>query len=113
MHEMALCEGLVQALEETAAAQGFTKIHAVWLEIGALATVEPGAMRFNFDIVTHGTVAAGARLEIAEIPARAWCMQCSAEIAVNSHGAGCPNCGSYQLQILDGQQIRIKQLEVA
>ncbi|HQT45788.1 MAG: hydrogenase maturation nickel metallochaperone HypA [Acidocella sp. 20-63-7] len=113
MHEMALCEGLVEALEEQAKAQGFGKVHTVWLEIGALSTVEPEAMLFNFDIVTHGTVAEDARLEIIPVEGKAWCMQCAEAVSVKRHGGGCPVCGSYQLQILDGQQMRIKQIEVA
>ena len=104
MHEMALCEGLLQSLEDQAQSQGFAKVHAVWLEIGALATVEPDALRFNFDIVMHGTLADSATLEIAEVDGHAWCMQCSTNVPVKRHGEGCPQCGSYQLQILDGQQ---------
>ena len=113
MHEMALCEGLVQSLETQAAAQDFTKVHKVWLEIGALATIEPGAMEFNFPIVARGTLAEGAALQITTAAANAWCMNCSTRVEVQRHGAGCPHCGSYQLQILDGQQMRIKQLEVS
>jgi hydrogenase nickel incorporation protein HypA/HybF len=110
---MALCEGLVQALEEQALTQGFTRVHTVWLEIGALATVEPEALRFNFDIVTNGTLAAQARLEIIEVDGTAWCMNCAQTVHITRFGAGCPQCGSYQLQVTDGQQIKIKQLEVA
>jgi hydrogenase nickel incorporation protein HypA/HybF len=113
MHEMSLCEGLVQSLEQQAVAQHFSQVHAVFLEIGALATIEPEAMRFNFPIVAQGTLAEGALLEITHVDGHAWCMACSSQVAVRRHGDGCPNCGSYQLQILDGQQMRIKQLEVS
>ncbi len=110
---MALCEGLVQALEEQARAQVFSRVHKVFLEIGALATIEPAAMRFNFPIVAKGTLAEGAALAIDFVDGSAWCMQCSGNVAVKRHGEGCPACGSYQLHILDGAQMRIKQLEVS
>ncbi len=113
MHEMALCEGLVQSLEDQAMSQGFAKIFAVWLEIGALATVEPDAMLFNFEIVARGTVAEDARLEIITVAGEAWCMNCSTRVPIARRGNGCPTCGSYQLQVLDGEQMRIKQIEVA
>lgn len=113
MHEMALCEGLVQALEEQALTEGFSRVHRVWLEIGALAAVEPAALRFNFDIVTNGTVAEQARLEIIEVAGTAWCMSCAQSVPVTRFGSGCPHCGSHQLQVTGGQQIKIKQLEVA
>lgn len=113
MHEVALCEGLVQALEEQAAAQGFSRVHAVWLEVGTLAAVECDAMRFNFDIVTRGTLAENARLDIVEAEGMAWCMKCGTTVPIRRFGDPCPECGSYQLQILNGKQIRIRQLEVA
>ncbi len=49
MHEMSLCEGILQVLEESADSQSFTSIKTVWLEIGVLAGVEVEAMRFGFD----------------------------------------------------------------
>jgi hydrogenase nickel incorporation protein HypA/HybF len=113
MHEMSLCEGLVQTLEAQATAQHFTQVHKVWLEIGALATIEPEAMRFNFPIVARGTLAEDAELITEVVDGEAWCMQCCARVAVRRHGDGCPNCGSYQLQILEGQQMRVRQLEVS
>lgn len=51
MHEMSLCEGVIQVLEDSAKTQGFTRIKTVWLEIGALAGVEIEAMRFSFEAI--------------------------------------------------------------
>ena len=45
MHEMSLCEGILQILEEHAARQGFTQVKTVWLEIGALSGVDREAIR--------------------------------------------------------------------
>jgi hydrogenase nickel incorporation protein HypA/HybF len=112
MHEMALCESVVQALEEQAIAQGFGRVTAVWLEIGALASVEPDAMRFGFDVAAHESIADQARLEIIEVAGEAWCLPCAATITLQRFGDACPLCGRYQLQVLNGQQIRIKQIEV-
>lgn len=112
MHEMALCEGILQILEENAESQGFKKIKIVWLEIGAFAGIELDAMRFNFDVVTKGTLAEHAQLEIIEIPAEAWCMQCSKTVQIKQRFDACPVCGRYQLQVTGGEQMKITQLEV-
>ena len=64
MHEMSLTESIVELIEE-GRKQGFSRVRVVRLEIGALAQVEPEAMRFCFDAVTRGTLAEGARLDIA------------------------------------------------
>ncbi len=112
MHEMALCEGVLQALEEQAEIQHFARVHAVWLEIGALASVEPEALRFNFDVVTQGTLAEGSHLEIVTVPAQAWCLPCGEKVSVGQYFDACPQCGSRQLQVIAGEELRIQQLEV-
>ena len=61
MHEMSLCESILQILEDNAKKQGFAKVKTVWLEIGCLSGVEMEAMRFSFDAVTRGTQGRPAR----------------------------------------------------
>ncbi|MES9826658.1 MAG: hydrogenase maturation nickel metallochaperone HypA [Candidatus Thiodiazotropha sp.] len=112
MHEMSLCEGVLQVLEEQAVTQGFSMVKRVWLEIGALSGVEPGAMHFGFEAVMKGTLADSARLEIIHLPGEAWCMQCSKPVQVAARYEACPVCGSYQLQVTGGDEMRIKELEV-
>ncbi len=113
MHEMSLCESVLQILEDNAKRRGFERVEAVWLEIGALSGVEPEAMRFAFDAVTRGTLADKARLEIIEVPGQAWCMQCGRTVPVKQRFDACPDCGSYQLQVTGGEEMRIKELEVS
>lgn len=112
MHEMSLCEGILQVLEENAIQQNFRKVKTVWLEIGALSSVEIEAMRFGFDAVMRGTLADGASLEIIELPGRAWCLSCEKTVTVKQRYDACPDCGDYRLQITGGEEMRIKELEV-
>lgn len=112
MHEMSLAESIVQLVEDAARAEGCSKVRAVWLEIGQLASVEPEALRFCFDVVTRDSVAEGARLEIIDLPGRAWCMQCAQQVEITGQHDACPLCGSYQLQVTGGNEMRVKELEV-
>ena len=112
MHEMSLCEGVLHILQTEAKNQGFTKVKTVWLEIGDLSSVEPDAMLFSFDVVTRNSLADGAKLEIIHVPGDAWCMQCSKNVPVKQRFDECPECGSYQLQITGGDEMKIKELEV-
>ncbi|TVZ40509.1 hydrogenase nickel incorporation protein HypA/HybF [Alteromonadaceae bacterium 2753L.S.0a.02] len=113
MHEMSLCEGVLQVLEDTAAQQQFQRVIRVWLEIGQLAAVEKNAMSFCFDVVTRNTLAEGAQLEIIEVKAEAWCLQCASVVTITQRYDACPKCGSYQLQINGGDELKIRELEVA
>lgn len=112
MHEMALAEGVLNVIEDSARTQGFTRVKTVWLEIGRLAAVEPEALRFSFDVVKRGTIAEGAVIEIVDVPGRAWCMKCGDTVAIDERGAACPACGSYQLQVSGGEDMRVSELEV-
>lgn len=112
MHEMSLCESILQIFEQQAVAQQYQKVKTVWLEIGALSGVEVEALRFSFDVVMLGSLAERARLEIIDVPGQAWCMPCARNVAVEQFYDVCPHCGSHQLQVNSGDQMRIKELEV-
>ncbi|KAB2857449.1 MAG: hydrogenase maturation nickel metallochaperone HypA [Bauldia sp.] len=112
MHEMSLCESLVQIIEQEARKQAFTRVTAVWLEIGPFAGAEPEAMRFCFDAVSRGTLAEAARFEIVPTAGKAFCFACGEDVAVAERFAACPLCGGHQLQITGGEELRIKELEV-
>lgn len=112
MHEMSLTEGILQILEDQAKTQAFKRVKAVWLEIGELSHVEPDAMSFCFEAVMQGTIADGATLEIVRTPGAAWCMTCSKTIAVKTRHDECPDCGGYQLTVTDGDDMRVRELEV-
>ncbi len=112
MHEMSLCESILDIIEQQAREQQFAKVKTVWLEIGALSTVESEAMRFCFDAVMLGSLADQARLEIIDVKGQAWCLQCARSVVIEQRYDSCPHCGSFQLQVTAGEEMRIKELEV-
>ncbi|MBF0373670.1 MAG: hydrogenase maturation nickel metallochaperone HypA [Alphaproteobacteria bacterium] len=112
MHEMSLTEGVFRILDDQAASQGFARVKAVVLEIGELSQVDPESMRFCFEAIKGGTIAEGAVLEILRPPGRAFCMPCGVEVAVAQRYDACPHCGGHQLQVIGGEEMRVKEMEV-
>jgi hydrogenase nickel incorporation protein HypA/HybF len=112
MHEMSLAEGVVKICEDAARAQGFSRVKALWLEIGPMAGVEVDALRFCLEVVARGTLAEAARLEIVATEGRGFCLQCGKPVAVAARYDACPECGSYQVQVTGGDEMRVKELEV-
>jgi len=113
MHEVALAEGMMRIVADAAARCEAARVSTVWVELGALAHVEPQALRFCFDAVARGTVAEGAALEILTTPGVAWCMPCGTQVALARLGDACPECGSHQLQVLAGEEMRVKEIGIA
>ncbi|MCC6609033.1 MAG: hydrogenase maturation nickel metallochaperone HypA [Burkholderiales bacterium] len=112
MHEMALAESVIQIVEEAARKNAAAAVRAVRLEVGRLSHVEPDALRFAFDVVKRNGLAHGARLEIVATGGSAWCMKCSRGVALARLGDACPRCGSYQLQVTAGDEMRVKEIEI-
>ncbi|MGY8638247.1 hydrogenase maturation nickel metallochaperone HypA [Bradyrhizobium sp. 14AA] len=112
MHEMAVCQGIIEIVEEEARRRALPKVKAVCLEIGALSHVAPEAMKFCFEAVAARTIAQGATLDIVETPGTAWCMACSTSVEIKQRYEPCPGCGSYQLQVTGGEEMRVRALEV-
>ena len=112
MHEMALAESVIEIVERAARQHAAAAVRAVRLEIGRLSHVEPDALRFAFDVVKRNGVAHGARLEILATEGTAWCMQCCDTVTLARLGDACPRCGSYQLQVTAGDELRVKDIEI-
>ena len=113
MHEMALAESLLGIVLDAARTHDAHGVSAVRLELGALSHVDPAAMRQCFDIVKHASVASEARLEIHSVAGEAWCMPCGKRVPLARRGAACPECGSHQLQIARGHEMRVMDIEIA
>lgn len=112
MHEMSLCKNIREIIQEQAAADGFTKVNRVWLDVGPLSCVEPDALRFGFDVVMRGSVAEGASVEITTPPAEARCLACQTTASIQQRYDPCPTCGAGPMEMIQGDELKISKLEV-
>jgi hydrogenase nickel incorporation protein HypA/HybF len=108
MHELAIAESVVDAVTERT---GTTSIKTVRIEVGRLAGIMADSLRFCFDVATDGTPLAGATLDISEPAGRARCSSCGTNFAVDDLVLLCP-CGSADVQVTAGQELKILSVEV-
>jgi hydrogenase nickel incorporation protein HypA/HybF len=108
MHELAITRSLVAGVAERI---GEVRVTRVVVHIGRLSGVVPHALEQCFEICAQGTVLDGARLDIVEVPGRARCRECGAEVEVDDPIPFCP-CGGVDLEILQGRELRVKEVEV-
>jgi hydrogenase nickel incorporation protein HypA/HybF len=114
MHELAVMESAMNAVLRQAQAHQASRVHRVVLRIGSLSGVEPESLRFAFDVVTRGTPADGATLEIDAVPARAVCRACAHEFGVESGFIfSCPQCGRLSGEIKQGRELELSRLEMS
>jgi len=109
VHELSIVQGVVEICESAAAGK---RVLAVVMEIGALSNVMPDAIEFCFEACTKETLLDGARLVIDRIPGKVHCRKCAAEFTVKAYYEKCPVCGGYKVDILSGEELRVKEMEV-
>jgi hydrogenase nickel incorporation protein HypA/HybF len=109
MHELGIAQAIVEQVSERA--QG-ARVLRVVLEVGKLAVVLPDALQFCFDLAAQETPVAGAVLEIIEVPGRARCRECGGAVQLERPFGRC-ECGSTSLEWLSGEELIIKEFEVA
>lgn len=112
MHELSVCESLLGVLSSEARARHFTRVKAVRLELGAFSCVAADALDFCFTVVSRGTLAENARLDVVRLTGQAWCLNCGETVGIAERYAPCPQCGTYELQISGGDEMRVIELEV-
>jgi hydrogenase nickel incorporation protein HypA/HybF len=112
VHEVSLIESVVALVEDERRKQRFERVRVIRLRLGVLGHAEPEALRFCFDAVTTGTIAAGARLEIEMVPGEGWCSSCRSTVPIEERFAACPVCGHAGVRMTAGDELRVAEMEV-
>ena len=112
MHELSLLENVRDILETHAQREHFSKVTRVTLEIGKLSCVEPEALRFGFDVVMKGSLAEGAELVVTEAIGVGICRECGQRSVIETFHDPCTSCGRPSVDIVQGAEMKIKDLIV-
>ena len=112
MHELSLAGGILRMIEAAASREHFLRVAQLRLEVGALAGVEPQALRFALSAIMPGTCLAGGEIMIDETPGLARCLDCDASVEIASYLDSCSRCGGYALHATGGTDLRIVDLLV-
>ena len=109
MHELSITRDVVAICAEHARG---AQVRRVTLEIGKLSAVMPDAVRFCFDVCARGTPLEGAELEIVEPDGQAVCRACGAGVGLTQLFGRC-ECGSTDLRLVAGDELKVREMEVA
>jgi hydrogenase nickel incorporation protein HypA/HybF len=112
MHEMSIAQNIIEIIEEQLRGVKFTKVSVVKMKVGALTAVEPSALSFCFDVISRGTVAEGAGLEIDHVPIRGRCDGCQSNFEVEEYFFLCPKCGNTNVKLTSGEELLVSELEI-
>ena len=79
MHELSVCQALVDQLRDLATRESAQRITRVLLRVGPMSGVVSELLEHAFPIAAAGTVAEGAAIAIEDAALRVRCRSCGAE----------------------------------
>ncbi|HMA34047.1 MAG TPA: hydrogenase maturation nickel metallochaperone HypA [Chloroflexia bacterium] len=112
MHEMAVMSYLLEAVEAEAQRIGAQRVLAINLVMGERASVFDDSLLFYFDLLTPGTVAAGAQLHVRRTAMRFHCAGCDQDYSPVDDTFRCPQCRIVGQVTADGTELLIESIEV-
>lgn len=112
MHELSICRDLLELISEAISGEMVTEVKTVTLEIGQFSHLEESSLGFCFEAVAQGSPACRARLEIIRCKGEGECSKCGNSQALIERFEPCNICGEFPIELIGGEQMKLKSLEV-
>ena len=112
MHELSICQTLIEQLEGIAAQHPGKRIAEVHLGIGPLSGVEPQLLAEAFSVARGGSCARAADLRIRESVIVVSCPSCNRQGAATANRLSCPYCGEWRTELVSGDELLLERVEL-
>jgi hydrogenase nickel incorporation protein HypA/HybF len=112
MHELAVTESILNIALEYGNKNGAAQVTAVNLVIGRLASIVDDSVQFYWDIISQGTICAGARLNFERTPAKLTCLNCGNQYTLDDDLTSCPICQSERVKVIAGDDFHLDSIEI-
>ena len=100
---------IVVAAAEKERARRITRINMI---AGELRGIVPMQLTFCFGVLAENTIASGAHLNLEILPVEGKCRECGGIFRVVDFLYICPHCGSSNMEVTAGTELRVKDIEV-
>jgi len=112
MHEYSIVQSLLDSCEENAKKHNATKVTKIVVKIGIMSGIEPHLLETAFNTFKEETICKEAKFIINIQPVIVKCKSCNKQSELKNSQYSCPECESYDLEILDGEDMFLMSLEL-
>lgn len=113
MHELGIVFYIIRDAKAAAVENGAGKISKVVLNLGEVSTVVPHLLQDCWKwAVEREEMTKGCALQVVTIPAITQCGACGGKYSTTAHGKTCPDCGSSDTWLVQGNEVEIQEIEV-
>ena len=112
MHELSLCQALIDQVERIAQEQGAVGVATITVGIGSLSGVEPLLLQQAYPLACAGTIAEAAELHVRNLPVRVRCRTCGVESDAVPNRLICAACGDWHTDLVSGDEMLLERVEL-
>ncbi len=112
MHELAITQNILNIVLNEAKAAKADRVTRINLVVGELSGVVSDCVQFYFDILSKDNIAKEATIDFKVVPAELRCRDCRTDFNPQDSFWICPNCQSFNIEIVSGRDCYIESLEV-
>ena len=112
MHELSIAQEILGIVNQYVPKPKEKYVRSVKVKIGKMSNILIDSLTFCFEAIIYNTPLMGAKLEIIEIPVSINCNNCNTTSEIDPPVFTCPHCGSNQLKIIGGTEMRVDVIEI-
>jgi len=112
MHELSICQALMEQVAAIATQRRATAVTDVHVGVGPLSGVEPGLMINAVPIASAGSLARAATLHLRETPIRVQCNTCGTESQATANRLVCAACQDWRTMLVSGDELLLERVEL-
>ncbi len=113
MHELTLLYGVVDKVGKVVKDNGLDHVDAIVIEVGEATSVIPEFLQDGYEVISDDyDFLRGSELIIERITAVGRCRQCGTEFPIVANKGICPECGSFDKDIIDGMDFFIREVRI-
>ena len=110
MHEVSICQSIVETLEAELEEEQFQKVREVHVKIGVLSCVDPKILSHVFTYIIEDSPFQKSILHTELVEVLAACEQCKKNFKVEEYRFVCPECNTPSSTIIEGNELTIYKI---
>ncbi len=112
MHELAVCQALIEQVERVARDNAARRILSITVSVGPLSGIEAKLLEHAYPLAAAGTVAEEAGLVVVTVPVRVRCRTCKSETEAAPNRLLCGACNDWQVDVIAGEEMLLQRVEI-
>jgi hydrogenase nickel incorporation protein HypA/HybF len=112
MHELAVTQSVLDIASRHAQQAQASRVTDIHIVVGRLSSIVDDSVQFYWDMISEGTICAGAQLHFERRPAKMACQECGTTYVLEGELVLCPQCGSAMVKVISGDEFWLDSIEI-